>query len=224
MCLATRTPNVKSGNYHSWSRFKISSGVSISVPNSSQCSSNPDRLLSCSVRWVIMNAQVKCVVCCIWVQELTLDRQHALKPNENGSCKLCFQPIPQAKLQQGFNCRKLFIPARNIHSEYLSIILVFAEWQGEDGLSAASRTWAWSSRSLDLVNPAGRTKSLALKQSHHPATMLLPAKLSATLSQRLYRTLTMGFQVGCATGYITPCSAVCCGMSSSCEEHKIMLS
>lgn len=132
MCLATRTPNVKSGNYHSWSSFKISSGVSVSVPNSSQCSSNPDRLLSCSVRRVITNAQVKCVVCCIWVQELTLDIQHALKPNEDGSCKLCFQPIPQAKRQQGFNCRKLFIPARNIHSEYLSIILVFAEWRGRE--------------------------------------------------------------------------------------------
>jgi len=149
--------------------------------------SKPDQLRSCSVSGVLTQAQVKPILCRIWVSVFMLGTEHPLKSHKDSSCKLCFWHIPQDKPRWGFVCRKPCLPAsdREGHSKYPSIVLVLAEGgQREEGLSlplpGGQPEPPWR---LPPVNLAVSTESLEVQQPHHPATTPLPAKLSPTVSQ-----------------------------------------
>lgn len=99
-----------------------------------------------------------------------MDTEHTLKSNVHGSCKLCFQPIPQAKPSRALFAgspvlqkRQLQIPISNPH-------LYRVAWQMDESSQDVS---------LFLLKPpcsqTGWEKPiLMLEQPHHAVSMYCP--------------------------------------------------
>lgn len=92
---------------------------------------NSDQLPSSSMSRAFTYAQVKRILCCISV--LTLDTEHTLKSNVDGSCKLCFQPTSQAKPRRALFAGSLVLQEGPFRISIGNTHLCRVAWQTDEG-------------------------------------------------------------------------------------------